>query len=206
MSHNPPKALLWAGLAAIAVCGAVLYEPPSLSGAGDWSGGETIVIKPRLGDRLFVASVLESVFGPNDEARVIANRLEIFGGFCDPYEKVRISPEPEGVVGGAGDCAERGAYQPTEQTPTSVVRQGYLIRACDSLVARKQTMAHAMANLPGREIDRESLTAAFQLFFPERIPGEAVIESLREISGTTTLSRWQKVFKVLCSDPGWQSI
>lgn len=195
-----------AAFAAIALGGAVVYGRASHSSTVFPGGGETIVIKPRLGDRLFVASVLESVFGPNEEARLISNRPEVFGGSCDPYTRVRTAPGPKGFAGGEEDCGEQGTYQPTELNPSSVVRQGYLIRACESLTSRKKTLAHALGQLPGLEINRESLTAAYQLFFPERLPGEAVIESLANIPGVDATARWQSVLKILCIDPTWQVI
>lgn len=195
-----------AAFAALALGAAAFYGRSSFSSPAPPGSGETIEIKPRLGDRLFVASVLESVFGPSEEARLIASRPEVFGGACDPYTKVRIAPGPKGFASGEEDCGEQGSYQPTEQNPPSVVRQGYLIRACESLVARKETFAYALAQIPASEINRESLTAAFQLFFPERMPGEAVIEALVKIPGADTPARWQAVLKVLCADPTWQAI
>lgn len=200
-------AILWAAFVAIAVFGAVFYgNSAPHSGMQPPSNGDTIVIKPRLGDRVFVASVLESVFGPSEEARLIAERPEIFGGFCDPYSLVRVAPGPNGFAGGTADCGEQGSYQPTEQNPPSVVRQGYLIRACESLVARPQALNYAIAQLPGTEVNRASLIAAFQLFFPEREPSGEVMESLAKIPGADTSARWREVFKVLCSDPAWQAI
>lgn len=201
-------AFLWAAFVAIVVFGAFIYgrsTPPSglLSPP---SNGHTIVIKPRLGDRVFVASVLESVFGPNEEARLIAERPEVFGGFCDPYSLVRIAPGPKGFAGGTADCGEQGSYQPSEQNPPSVVRQGYLIRACESLLGRPQTLARAIAQLPGAEINRAAINAAFKLFFPEREPSEEVMESLARIPGADNTIRWRGIFKVLCSDPAWQAI
>lgn len=154
-----------------------------------------VSIRPRLGDRFYIRSVLINIFGPDSSERVnkiVFEDPSIFGGNCDPYE---LSSCPQTFN------AELGQ--------SSVVRQAKMLQACEVLVKDPKTLSFSLSHFlldKKHEVNRKNIAIAFSAFNFERVAPEPVLESLNSIDQNVADEklRWQKILFVLCSDPGWQ--
>ncbi|MGZ6331442.1 MAG: hypothetical protein ACXWP5_02400 [Bdellovibrionota bacterium] len=175
-----------------------------------------LTVHPRLGDRFYVESVLGDIFGP--AARPITFKLIVtpassFGGPCDIQAQVRVGPNPNDLADPHSACpgGKFAATLPMIGTP-NMVRQGYVTRACEQLVASAPAMDHALGLLfgtqPPSQPEEASLLRAFQLFNPERQLDRAALSALAGIAaGEKDLrKRWTYILLGLCLDPQWQLI
>jgi hypothetical protein len=161
----------------------------------------------RMLPREFVASTLESVYGPSAAPAVnglIRARADQFGGPCDTN---------------LGDCAQNSQSQ-LSLIPIGVSgRYGYLTRACDVISMSDNAILFAVREalgLPALPLasvpspDAGAIQAAFDLFYQDRTPDAGVLGELAALvaqsvaSGHSPLDQWRFLLLALCLSPGWQ--
>lgn len=164
-------------------------------------------IKPRLGDRFFVDSVLQKVFGEGARKvseKFILSSAYVFGGPCDRYER---------APNGSYSSCEGGAVSLPSVGTSNVVRQGYVARACQALsfapVTRDFALQQAFAaKSDSNSLDLPHMQALYRLFNPQMEIPAAAVEKLKKLAATETEEKkqWATVLYAICLDSSWQNI
>jgi hypothetical protein len=172
----------------------------------------------RLGDRIYISSVLTEIFGPQSKESVkkfVLSQPGVFGGPCDFYQQVRIAPrnKPESLADPESFCPlGKFSFNLSMIGYSNMPRQAYVIRACENLTSQEQLVNFTLMQLFGTEQikppNRKNLVMAFQLFNPEREPSAAVLKALEKIwTRQKDLQKsWSEILLALCIDPSWQII
>jgi hypothetical protein len=184
---------------------------------------------PRLGDRFFVKSVFDDIFGP--AAEVTTNALVVksvsnFGGSCDPMG------QPPATGQGGDTCAQvdisdiSASYIPSASTP----RAGLTMKVCNVLAFNDATLEYAVKNATQKsDIEylktnsipsADEIISAYNLFYPSKEPpSTAALESLavlaRVVQSPTFpacpagkakcyLDPWRYLLLAICYQPDWQ--
>lgn len=198
-------------------------DPHVVSTEGTIFRGSTDSI--RLGDRLFIKNVLLDIFGPSASSVVdtlVATKLGIFGGPCDPRDIYQTY--------GGGGGSEIRAYNhindclnvDIEDTrasllpPSSALRAGMVEKACLSLSFNATTLRYAAEGAGGtgatsRWPTTSDVEKVYQSFYPGRQTPIAVRDSLSTVvSGaqsrfpTSALEGWRYLFIATCNGGEWQ--
>jgi hypothetical protein len=193
------------------------------------SGGHVILpsqdYKP-LGDRFFVKSTLDLIYGPGSSSitsALVASGISTFGGACDPMKEAPAAGE------GVDSCSNVDA--PSFVSPivpvASTRRAGQTIKVCNILNMSDVTLQYAISFITGKsdlnylKVDRiptpDELKAAYRVFFPTRgAPSTDILTDLTSLatalrSSTCTtghprceLDSWRYVLLTLCYEPSWQ--
>ena len=164
---------------------------------------ESSASRLRLGSRIYIATVLNDIFGAAAESTTVAlvlNEPAYFGGPCDKY---------------LGDCTEAGQSQfAITPVPTSP-RAGLLIRACDKIVSNDTAVLNAVGQvrsdtMPVPAPTSSDLAGLFDLFNPGRAPTAQVLAGLEgivaEVSSQSLapLEAWRFTLFSLCTSASWQ--
>ncbi len=173
----------------------------------------------RMSDRYYVSSLLLDVFGTNANTAVVNYvkvKMDAFGGGCDQYDKT-VNASNACLNDDCNNVQCNGTNVIDKQIGmSSVIRQGWLIRACEDItnvdnavlytirnVVENQT--YVKATVPAPTV--EGLIKAYGLFYRTGTPNEAVITALAKVSDTETTSnfdKWRYVLLSLCVTPEWQ--
>ncbi|MGZ3691333.1 MAG: hypothetical protein ACXVAX_07505 [Pseudobdellovibrio sp.] len=177
---------------------------------------QTVVARLRLGDRFYIESVLNEIFGPSIEPitnKYIYLPASSFGGPCDPYEQVRIGSTRTELAEPRSLCPEgKGAANLPVIPSSQMMRQGYIAQACreitDNLNAVNFALANAVKSINNNApVNEKNVTDVFHLFYPTKQPSPEVVEALSKInSGKNETKTWSKILYTLCIDPAWQII
>lgn len=171
--------------------------------------------KLRLGDRMFVTSVLADVFGPSqieDMKRLVHANPAAFAGPCNLYEQVFYQGADGGVALQDEDTYCVGGI-PALNLPmlgsSSALRAGWLAKACVRATNDTSAMSYALRSIYGdadaRAPDSSSVVVAFQRFFPAREPPPDVVSALLLVAPNASIAdRWRQIFFALCLTPDWQ--
>ncbi len=172
------------------------------------------VIKPRLGDRYFIKSVLTFVYGAEATPYVrqyIMSNGQNFGGPCDEYEQVRKKNVE--LVDVETACPGKKSGSRLSQIPNeSVVRLGYLFRTCDVLGEDKVTLNNAVKkvgkiNVRPKAADYFNVIKLFNSTAQTTANDSAVYEEISSQDSYIKLpaeKQWQLLFGVTCKSTDWQ--
>jgi|GEM_PF-1376425 len=170
----------------------------------------------RLGDRTYVASVLESVFGSSPTlTSVINNQMSSFGGACDPWAKDDCFP--------TAASGSRLARSQVTLVPTNLAsREAFRIRACTQHLVNSAFVLKAVSRSRRVEVEAlpnplpfpgdEDFLAAYALFYPGREVPPGLIEGMRRVAAeagalnpsAASIEAWRYVLLGLCESPYWQ--
>lgn len=172
----------------------------------------------RLGDRFFVSSVVQSVFGDNPvtrglESTILKNLLIDFGPSCDRF-------------GGPDNSCDQSPHNSrlSSISPATSSREAARLRICyeasaSTAVSLRAAIANVKAITPSSLVlsgiaapTAAEVQRAYNLFFPTFTPSGEVIEALLNLveaadenSGNGHIEGWRFLFIALCSSPTWQS-
>lgn len=199
-------------------------EEPTTGGGGGETNPETGVIqrasdeKLRIGDRIFVKSVLESIYGSEVSDitnRLIFTRISIFGGACDSKEHFAYLSGTQlrsdyMSCQGVDLADDRAALVPSSST----LREGLVIKACTEINqrdARVSAVAQALGSSTASWPTLQNITAAYGLFYPGRtLPGKVETSLTALVAGAKSefpsrpLEGWRYLLLTLCKSPDWQ--
>lgn len=187
----------------------VVIPPPT-------SGGnflmETANSRLRLGNRHFLASRLDQVFGPSQAVKfdtIIRSQPIHFGGPCDKHNGDFVKDGNDEIL---GECNERASSQSAIVPFPSSGRLAYMTRACDIASQSDAAIAYAVtratgSNTTNRAVASADIDALHKLFYLKS-PSSDVKAALQAVADTAQQSgyidSWRFVLFTLCSDPGWQ--
>jgi hypothetical protein len=182
---------------------------------------------PRMGDRKYVKSVLDQIFGPSAASTtntLILPSASIFGGSCDSMRQA-----PASTQNGGDTCSDidTNSYSAPYIPNSSTLRAGQSMKACNILVFDDMTIQYAIKNvlnvtdlgfLTNNPIpSNANIISAYNLFFPSKEPPpQKAIESLITLATTvrsTSCSTqfpnchydpWRYVLLAICYQPDWQ--
>jgi len=192
-------------------------QPPPVTGPSDDSISGT-QIRTSLGTRFLMVDKFKKLFidpanpKPVDQStETIINRLfmlqpSFFGGFCNELslDCVKVSDsltEPKTT---------------TMNVPTSILRSGYISRACNEILAQDETVETVLGNLGMTLNDSIDVSAAdkiWSLFLPihshdhPNPNGSSALEKLVVTStaagqmGQSKHSQWRHVMTAICDTP-----
>ncbi len=185
---------------------------------------------PRLGDRRYMKSVFDEVFGPaaaSTTNTLVLPSASLFGGSCDSMKQAPASTQAGGDTCGDLDVSSYAApFVPVSSTP----RAGLTMKVCNILAFNDTTLQYAIKNatqktdlayLSTNSIPSSAeIVAAYNLFFTGKdTPPQAVITSLTTLAQAVQspnfpscpaqrpncqFDPWRYVFLVLCYQPDWQ--
>lgn len=169
--------------------------------------------RPRLADRVYVASVLRDLFGPGAQEKINEYILapdSVMGGACDYYSQIRTGPGPNDFHPSGGRCLSGKMAPSIPMVPqANLVREGYVMKACEYLTNTRDTFTYFLAQTlgsGGNEVTDDRLTKVFQSFQPAKTPTPQVLAALRKVAAATTRDQnaWRSITLTLCMDPQWQ--
>ena len=191
------------------------------------------IIDLRLGNRFFVVSFLENIFGQENISRAggrlydklkhnkypitteyILSKRSVWGGGCDIYD---LSEESIGVLEfPKNHCHFTGdPINPNLILGSSVVREGYRIKTCEEILSIDSAIDHALSQADissGVSPAPESISKVYSLFFPTRntdnddfmaLSTELVNLGQNDFASTSQ-EHWRYILLTLCFDPSWQ--
>lgn len=165
----------------------------------------------RLGDRFYVKSFLDAIYGPAGAATtksLIFNALTKFGGPCD------LAGETGLTCTGVDSADQSAPVLPGTSTP----REGQRMKACNVLSFNDTALQYAVRNITGKTdlaylatsplpSDSE-IQLAYEMFYPGRGAIPASTEKLKSLAtaakDSKTLDPWRYVILALCYAPDWQ--
>lgn len=168
--------------------------------------------KLRLGDRLYVKTTLDDIFGPGVSEitqRLIMTKTAQFGGPCDPaISDTECSSPVEAFA----------ALVPIAIT----ARESYRTRACEEISSQDSAILHAYMQAKMPQADSSSgvvpgwpgiadFQLAYDLFYPGRAMPSGVASALLEVTEaakrlerTSPVEGWRYLLLTLCLAPDWQ--
>ncbi len=166
----------------------------------------------RLGDRFYVKSFLDAIYGPAGTATtksLILNALTKFGGPCD------LASESGLTCTGLDSADQSAPVLPGTSTP----REGQRMKACNVLSFNDTALQYAIRTITGKT-DLAYLTTtplpsdsdiqlAYEMFYPGRgTIASSTLSKLKTLAQTAqdakTLDPWRYVILALCYAPDWQ--
>ena len=173
----------------------------------------SVNIKPRLGDRFFIESILNEVFGPEGAAvtlREVFLKGHSLAGPCDFYEQVRTGDSVSAILDSHSVCLGGKAGSRLAMNPVdSVVREGVIAHACEVLSDTALALLHAVQKTGAKNLaekpSAKTISAAMQLFNPApKTDGVVVKKILGSVKSFLPELQWKIIFRSLCSDVSWQ--
>ncbi len=170
----------------------------------------------RIGDRFYVKSVFENVFGPtyNRNAIVVNNiikKQDVFGGNCDPNEgSFWLTAEKSYVV---SEFEQYGCYGNKDAKmimASTTLREGWRTRACEETIeANAEGITYAMAKAKvdiDSSPDYSNLNRIYQLFYPlDDLDSEVATELISSFSSFSDAEEfWKSMLLTVCLSPAWQ--
>ncbi len=167
-----------------------------------------------LGTRSYVATKLTRLFNGPPVPEVVAiiqknttSQVPLFGGPCNIWDGI--------CPGGNLQIALNSMANMSPQASTP--RSGYLVRACEELVAQDAAVRNLLAKLRFNEAtilqaNEASLRATYGAFFPGQVPNAATLSSMNSLfEGAKSISNlpldgWRMVFYSLCEAPGFDAL
>lgn len=164
-----------------------------------------------MGDRLFVESALNDVYGPHPSLDFVLNTeirpaQHLYGRPCNPYES-GDSLDCELIVGNAslGMAAS-----------SSSGREASRLQTCLWLSASEETLNVALSKVAGSASEPSALTAmeVVRHFYPaadETLVNEAVaalvtLDQRMVAAGETARDRWRLQLLAVCESVGWEML
>lgn len=173
----------------------------------------------RLGNRRFVSSKLNDLFGSVANTPVnemVATKYGVFGGPCDKY---RADFSTYGGIYGVpkGDCDNIANSQSSVIAPNTAPRLALVNRVCNRIL-QEDTSVHNIVTkgfgstspISARRPNDTDLQTLYGLFFTGRLADSTVISGLRGLSdkaqslGYTNIESWRFSLIALCQSPDWQ--
>lgn len=169
-------------------------------------------VVPYVTTRAYVESTLNQIFGSTGDTTVesAVYQKKEFGGACDRYA-------PSDTGASAYEFPRSQCYtgitivQPSNSNP---MRYSYTAKICESLVNNATRFTYAMkqiipAYVAGQKLadpSDASIIKAYQLFFQSESPSAEVVNALKGISSSSTMSdeAWKRILVTLCVSPEWQ--
>lgn len=168
----------------------------------------------RTGDRFYIASVLNEVFGANYNAgnRVYDNVVKnqgVFGGGCDLYEK-----SFKGATSGTLEFPWQNCFDSNWNSDqilqSTTLREGWRVRTCELIIKDNPTAvtyAFNKANVDSSGApSKDGLNSLYKLFYPlDEIPDSVANIMLSwegEISDNEEF--WEASLLTFCISPEWQ--
>ena len=151
-----------------------------------WTAGSVANVRPRLGDRFYVESVLRSVYGPPSIDLTQKEILELgtaLGGPCDQYEQVRIGNGADDILDARTKCPNGKSGSRIPMVPNdSVVREGRISYTCGVLSTNLHSLEFAVKQANGHGFEesprKETIMNAMRLFTPVRKPDPVLVDQL----------------------------
>lgn len=180
---------------------------PEDANDAEYAVARTALNRPKIGDKLFVASFYNQIFGPSVGGfmvPLIRNNTGAFGGPCDQLGNIATN-----------HCLGRSSFSQAPVLPNSMAtREGFRIRTCDLTAQTDAAIVHAVAQIKNASTDSKPGTSevakAYELFFPGHEPTQEVGEALKAVvdeatsDGQPPLEGWRFLFLTLCLAPEWQ--
>ena len=165
----------------------------------------------KLGNRFFVTSFLENIFGVenisssprgnyvHDGAQNVANRKfpltveyilskrDLWGGPCDIYD---MSENDQGNLEfPLRDCHRQGGnINPSLVGLPNIIREGFRVKSCEEILNLNAAITHALNKVDlqeNAEGSLENITKVYSLFFPTRNTNSALardsFESMQQV-------------------------
>lgn len=168
----------------------------------------------KLGNRFYLISHLESIFGPLDGARqknLITANAQFLGGrqdFYETYERL---------------LRDSTATNTAEMNPSNMAaRHGLVIRVCNAIAQDDVRVKKAVENVIGTSVGldaifmagpttSEQIQRSYEIFFPMLESDDQTIASLKEMTDSVVTSAngkdaWRFLFLTFCLDPAWQAL
>lgn len=196
---------------------------PTGDSFGRSSGYKTSeVIRPKVMDRFAIGNEFLRIWGDSpavqNQKRAMLKMSNIYGGSCDPYEAAFTEDQTL-------EFPDLFCYQGSDSwsfdmnSGVNPLREGYRIRACDSLAAGGAINdTFTGFGIDSRQpLNQDGIAKLFKHFFPttampSNLPDliKTELEKLPPETGfnvpTQNIYRWRDVVMLLCIDPHWQVI
>jgi|GEM_PF-6523187 len=158
--------------------------------------------RPKM-DHESVYYFLVKQFGPASQALLKKNflmRPNLWGGPCDPYGQVFLTKKGQGVlVDEETECPDEGMSSKldfyVERDTLAIL---ILDKTCEKLGQDEETLRYFLQAKSISEINSESVTQAYQAFFPNTVPSAAWTQ---QAMGQKS---WAPIVTGLCRTPTWQ--
>lgn len=178
----------------------------------------------RIGDREFIQNVFIDVFGPSADSIVkqfINNNGMALNGGCSQYEATYADNSTAGATSLIIDDIKSSCDYSVFNLPIvgieNSIREGLRIQACEKVVNDPTALVYLIDNVTGTSNVLATLntiptdlhiTKIYNRFYPEKLIKPEVLESLRNISQSTTLTTAKDKFKLValtvCMSADWQ--
>jgi hypothetical protein len=171
----------------------------------------------RIGNRLFIASFLQDIFGSAANAPVTklvtsSSYTDVLGAPCNAYSS--IGPIDYGQLSIGSDCASVASAQVAEIPISTTARGALLTRACDAILSQDSAVLNAASLALGTSMtastlpamDASSVSKAYGLFYAGRpLPTDVAADLLAVASaGENSMESWRFTLLALCYAPDWQ--
>ena len=186
-------------------------SPSSSGGTGSNVLYETSDTIFRIGNRNFIASTLQNIFGTYATTAIqnlILNTGNIsdFGGPCNGYSSTNE------VVGTS--CDVHSSTQAASVPISITAREALRTRACDQIMYQDGAVLNALSLALGSTITSSTVSAptsagiakVYDLFYTGRPTDPASMASLQAVAtaGASAIESWRFVMVTLCYAPDWQ--
>lgn len=175
----------------------------------------------RLADRNYVSSVFTNVFGTSSAVTTIVNtyikdKLEDFGGPCDPAKTTVLTSTPLSRICAGNYSNSRMNYM----TPSTSIREANRIKACLGALSNDNALRTGIANAFETTVDQinfgslaqpneEAILRISRLFYRGRVLESTVVSALSNLAASAAVSQaplesYRLVFLAICESPEWQ--
>ncbi|MGZ3771885.1 MAG: hypothetical protein ACXWRZ_17935 [Bdellovibrio sp.] len=166
----------------------------------------------RIGDRFFVKSVFDAIFGPSvakTTTDMVQNLIGKFGGSCDPMA------ESNQLCVGVDTSDYNAPIIPASSAP----REGQRMKTCNQILTSDTALLYAINQATGKDQNAVTaspipnatdIAAAYNLFYPGQTPPDSVVTKLGTVatqsnSSSAVLDSWRYLLTTLCWAPDWQA-
>ncbi|MBT3583795.1 MAG: hypothetical protein HN509_02720 [Halobacteriovoraceae bacterium] len=161
----------------------------------------------RMGDRFYIASRLQRIFGAESSKTLeenILSKVRAFGGACSPYNVIsEFQKEGKKRINHHTKYRCYSGLADSKVEPfidAGILRTGHLHKTCDLLVAKQQTYQFAinLAGLGSNSAKSDSnLKKMLRLFYPHSKKLPLALKKVKNPS-------WKLILSSLCKSDYWQ--
>jgi hypothetical protein len=164
----------------------------------------SLMFQPRMGNKYYVNSVLENIYGP--ESKIILQKAllpysDFFGGPCDPYEVVLSKKKGSSgtlykCFNGMPDLRSHMISQP------STLRTMQMKNLCQKLSQDQKTLKFSLKVLNNVKEFKDKIQSYYHSFYPWDNLSNSEIENIIK-----TLNKkyfWKTYSELLCQSERWQ--
>ncbi len=183
--------------------------------------GTTLLVasdeRMRIGNRLYIASTLQDIFGASAMAPVTTlisapANYEVLGGPCNGYSDIGVINY--GTLSIGSDCASNASAQVQAIPMVNSARGALITRACNLILNADAAVLNAATLALGNSVTTATIPAmnaasiqkTYDLFYQGRPMSTAISADLLAVAnfGTTALESWRFTLLTLCYAPDWQ--